>query len=75
MASSCRPPHSPLRPFPEGAPDPTTRDTDHPKKKAEEAEKFLEDGEVREQGSPQELMAKPDGAYRTFVELQTTSEG
>jgi len=35
---------------------------------------FLEDGEVREQGSPQELMAKPDGAYRTFVELQTTSD-
>ena len=35
---------------------------------------FLEDGEVREQGGPQELMAKPDGAYRTFVELQTTSE-
>ena len=35
---------------------------------------FLEDGEVREQGSPEELMAKPDGAYRTFVELQTTSE-
>ena len=35
---------------------------------------FLEDGEVREQGSPQELMANPDGAYRRFVELQTTSE-
>ena len=35
---------------------------------------FLEDGQVVEQGSPRELMAKPDGSYRTFVELQTTSE-
>jgi ABC-type multidrug transport system fused ATPase/permease subunit len=35
---------------------------------------FLEDGEVREQGSPQELLAKEEGAYKTFVDLQTTSE-
>ena len=35
---------------------------------------FLEDGQVGEQGSPRQLMAKPDGSYRTFVELQTTSE-
>ncbi len=34
---------------------------------------FLEEGRVMEQGSHNELMAKPDGYYRAFVELQTTS--
>ena len=32
---------------------------------------FLEDGVVREFGSHDELMAKPSGAYREFVALQT----
>jgi ATP-binding cassette, subfamily B, bacterial MsbA len=32
---------------------------------------FLEDGEIRERGSHAELMARPGGAYRRFVELQT----
>ena len=32
---------------------------------------FLEDGRVMEQGSHDELMAKTDGHYRHFVELQT----
>ena len=31
---------------------------------------FLEDGEVRDVGSHEELMADPDGRYRRFVELQ-----
>ena len=31
---------------------------------------FLEDGEIRDVGSHDELMATPDGAYRRFVELQ-----
>ena len=31
---------------------------------------FLEDGRVVEQGSPAELLARPDGRYRAFVELQ-----
>ena len=31
---------------------------------------FLEDGEIREQGSHEQLMAIPEGSYRTFVELQ-----
>ncbi len=31
---------------------------------------FLEDGEIRDLGSHDELMAKPDSAYRDFVELQ-----
>ena len=34
---------------------------------------FLEDGRVMEQGSHGELIAKPDGYYRRFVELQTTT--
>ncbi len=34
---------------------------------------FLEDGRVMEQGSHAELVAKPDGYYRRFVELQTTA--
>ena len=34
---------------------------------------FLEDGRVMEQGSHDELMAKTDGHYRHFVELQTTA--
>lgn len=34
---------------------------------------FLEDGHVREQGSPDELMAVEAGYYRKFVELQTAS--
>ena len=33
---------------------------------------FLEDGEIREQGSHEQLMAIPEGYYRTFVELQNT---
>ena len=34
---------------------------------------FLEGGRVMEQGRHDELMAKPDGHYRRFVELQTTA--
>ena len=33
---------------------------------------FLDQGEVREAGNHNALMAKPNGAYREFVELQTT---
>ncbi|HIM36245.1 MAG TPA: ABC transporter ATP-binding protein [Pseudomonadales bacterium] len=33
---------------------------------------FLEDGRIVESGSEAELMARPDGRYRTFVELQQT---
>ncbi len=32
---------------------------------------FLDGGEIRERGSHAELMARPGGAYRRFVELQT----
>lgn len=32
---------------------------------------FLDDGEVRETGTHEELMAMPDGHYRDFVELQS----
>jgi ABC-type multidrug transport system fused ATPase/permease subunit len=32
---------------------------------------FLEDGRILERGSHDELMTRPDGAYRRFVELQT----
>ncbi len=32
---------------------------------------FLEDGEIREQGSHAELMARTDGHYREFVRLQS----
>ena len=31
---------------------------------------FLEDGEIRDLGSHDELMARPHSAYRDFVELQ-----
>jgi len=34
---------------------------------------FLDEGRILEQGSPQELMAKSDGHYRRFVELQTSA--
>lgn len=34
---------------------------------------FLEDGRIVEQGSPDALLAKPDGRYRAFVALQTTA--
>ena len=34
---------------------------------------FLEDGEVRESGSHEELMAVPDGRYREYVALQAGS--
>ena len=34
---------------------------------------FLEGGRLMEQGTHAELMAKPDGHYRGFVELQTTA--
>ena len=34
---------------------------------------FLEDGQVLEQGSGEELMALERGHYRNFVELQTAS--
>ena len=36
---------------------------------------FLEDGEIREQGAPRELMALADGHYRRFVQLQTQAVG
>ncbi len=32
---------------------------------------FLQDGRVAERGSPSELLARPGGAYRRFVELQS----
>ena len=32
---------------------------------------FVEGGRIIERGSHEELMARPDGAYRRFVELQT----
>jgi ABC-type multidrug transport system fused ATPase/permease subunit len=32
---------------------------------------FLEDGRIRESGSHEELLARPGGAYRRFVELQS----
>ena len=35
---------------------------------------FLEDGEVRESGSHEELMAIPDGRYREYVLLQAGSQ-
>ena len=31
---------------------------------------FLEDGQIRDVGDHETLMAKADGAYRRFVELQ-----
>ncbi len=34
---------------------------------------FLEDGEIREQGTHETLMAKPDGHYRRYVSLQAGS--
>ena len=34
---------------------------------------FLEEGKVVEQGSPAELLARPDGRYRAFVALQASS--
>lgn len=34
---------------------------------------FLEEGRVMEQGSHRELIAKPDGHYRRFVDLQTSA--
>lgn len=36
---------------------------------------FLEQGSILEQGSHEELLNIPDGHYRRFVELQTTSAG
>ena len=35
---------------------------------------FLEDGEIRESGSHEELMAIPDGRYREYVSLQAGSQ-
>ena len=35
---------------------------------------FLEDGEVREFGSHEELMAIPGGSYREYVSLQAGSQ-
>ena len=35
---------------------------------------FLEDGEIREEGSHEELMAKPDGHYRGYVTLQAGAQ-
>ncbi|MDE2849042.1 MAG: ABC transporter ATP-binding protein [Acidobacteriota bacterium] len=35
---------------------------------------FLEDGEVRESGTHEELMAMPDGRYREYVSLQAGSQ-
>ncbi len=35
---------------------------------------FLEEGEIRDVGSHDELMAKPDSSYRRFVELQGGEE-
>jgi ABC-type multidrug transport system fused ATPase/permease subunit len=32
---------------------------------------FLEEGEIRDVGNHEELMANPDSPYRTFVELQS----
>ena len=34
---------------------------------------FLRDGHVAERGNHEELMARPGGSYRRFVELQTGS--
>ena len=34
---------------------------------------FLKEGSVMEQGSHVELMAKQDGHYRRFVEMQTSA--
>ena len=34
---------------------------------------FLEDGEIRERGSHRELMSREGGAYRRFVELQSSA--
>ena len=34
---------------------------------------FLEEGRVVEQGSPAELLSRPDGRYRAFVELQASA--
>ncbi len=31
---------------------------------------FLQEGEIREEGSHEELMAMPDGHYRDYVRLQ-----
>ncbi len=35
---------------------------------------FLEEGEIREEGSHEELMAKPDGHYREYVALQAGTQ-
>ena len=35
---------------------------------------YLDRGQIVETGSPDELMAKPDGAYRRFVELQSATD-
>ena len=34
--------------------------------------RILEDGEIKDIGDHEALMAKPDGAYKHFVELQGT---